>query len=338
LVKRTAAAVLALALLSCSSATDKPARVPAHVSYSPHLDADLAVHLHAPDAKVLAVAVPQEAGRIVHYSLDGENILWNPLDSSGQAKAAGGYGLDLGPERTIARHPVIWEQRHQWASMGTNVVTLASEKDPAVGMRVEKQLAMDGATGTLDIVQRMINVSEKQQSYCFWDRTLCKAGGFTVIPLNPKSRFPAKWVIGTRKVVDGKVDPNWWEYNGKNPSHPGIKVLDGMVIARSQGKEQKIGADSDAGWIAYVRGRLLFVKYYPYFPDGNYTDNGLSVAHYFNERLAELEPLSPEIPLRPDDHYLFPERWTLTRLDREVTTHEEARALAARIPPCPFVR
>jgi hypothetical protein len=334
---RKSAAVLALALLSCSS-PETPARMPAHLSFGPHLDADMAVHLHAPQAKVLVVAVPQAAGRVVHFGLEGQNVLWNPPDASGQPKAAGGYGLDLGPERTIARHPVIWEQRHQWASMGTNVVTIASEKDPAVGMRVEKQLALDGATGALDILQRMVNVSEKQQSYCFWDRTLCKAGGFTIIPLNPKSRFPAKWVIGTRKVVDGKVDPYWWEYNGNDPSHPGIKVLDGMVVAKSQGKEQKIGADSDAGWIAYVLGRLLFVKYYPYFPDGKYTDNGLSVAHYFNERLAELEPLSPEVALRPEDHYLFPERWTLTRLDHDVATHEDARAVAARIPPCPFPR
>ena len=335
-MKRSTAMVLALALVSCSP--EKAPRVPPQVRVEPHLNADVAVYVEAPAAKIAVVAVPQAAGRVVHYSVDGENVLWNPVDKAGRAQAGGGYGLDLGPERTIARHPVIWEQKHGWAKLGANIVTMASEKDPAVGMRVEKQLIMDGATGSLDILQRMINVSEKEQSYCFWDRTLCKAGGFTIIPLNPRSRFPAKWVIGARKVVDGKVDPYWWEYNGVNPSHPAIKVLDGMVIAKSQGPEQKIGADSDAGWIAYILGRVLFVKYYPYFPDGKYVDNGLSVAHYFNERLAELEPLSPEATLRSDDHYLFPERWTLTRLDRDVTTQEEARAVAAKIPPCPFTR
>ena len=335
-MRSAAAALLAFALVSC--APEKMPRVPPQVRVEPYLNADLAVYIEAPAAKIVAVAVPQIAGRVVHYGLDGQNVLWNPTDKNGQPQAGGGYGLDLGPERTIARHPVIWEQKHGWAKLGTNIVTLASEKDPAVGMRVEKQLILDGATGTLDILQRMINVSEKEQAYCFWDRTLCKAGGFTIIPLNARSRFPAKWVLGARKVVDGKVDGFWWEYNGVNPSHPGIKVLDGMVVAKSQGKEQKIGADSDAGWIAYILGRLLFVKYYPYTPDGKYSDNGLSVAHYFNERLAELEPLSPEIVLHPEDHYLFPERWTLTRLDRDVTTHEDARAVAAKIPPCPFPR
>ena len=80
------------------------------------------------------------------------------------------------------------------------------------------------------------------------------------------------------------------------------------------------------------------MKYYAYVPDGKYTDNGLSVAHYFNERIAELEPLSPEIALRPEGEYLFPERWTLTRLDHDVLTHEDARAVASKIPPSPFRR
>jgi hypothetical protein len=334
-MKTLIAPAIVAALASCSG--ERTARVPPQVRVEPHLTADLGVYLEAPDAKIVAVAVPQSAGRIVHYGLDGRNILWNP-DRNGQLQAAGGYGLDLGPERTIARHPVIWEQKHLWAKLGTNVVTLTSERDPAVGMRISKQLVMDGATGALDVLQRMTNVSEKEQSYCFWDRTLCKAGGYTIIPLNPRSRFPAKWVIGRRKVVDGKVDPYWWEYNGNDPSHPGIRVIDGMAVAKSIGQEQKIGADSDAGWIAYIHERLLFVKYYPYFPDGKYIDNGLSVAHYFNERLAELEPLSPEATLRPEGEYLFPERWTLTRLDRDVTTPEEARAVAAKIPPSPFSR
>lgn len=331
------AAMLALlaALLSCAGET--VVRTPPQIKVEPHLTAAVAIHLEAPTAKVVAVAVPEAAGRIVHYSLDGRNVLWNP-ERAGQLQAAGGYGLDLGPERTIARHPVIWEQKHRWAKVDSNLVKLESERDPAVGMRLEKLLTMNGSTGALDILQRMINVSETEQGYCFWDRTLCRAGGFTVIPLNAKSRFPAKWVIGKRKVVGDKVDPFWWEYNGTTPSHPGIRVIDGMVVAKSIGTEQKIGADSDSGWIAYILDRVLFVKYYAYFPQGNYIDNGLSVAHYFNERLAELEPLSPEARLRPQGEYVFPERWTLTRLDRDVTTHDQARAIASTIPSSPFVR
>lgn len=314
---RKGAVVLILALFSCAGPA---ARVPGRVKVEPFQGADPALHLVAADAGIVAVVVPQSAGRIVHYALDGDSIL-----------APRGYGLDLGPERTIPSHPAIWNGKHTWATLG-DIVTVTSERDPTVGMRVGKNVMIDGATGALDILQRMVNVSDRDQAWCFWDRTLCKSGGFCVIPLNSKSRFPAKWAQGTRR------GPVWWEYNGVAPSHPNIKVIDGMLVTKAGGSEQKVGADSDAGWIAYMRGRLLFVKYYPYFPGANYIDNGLSVAHYFNDSVAELEPLSPEAPLKPEGEYTFPERWTLTRLDHEVTTHEEARAVASTIRPYPFGR
>jgi hypothetical protein len=324
---RRAAALALLAHFACSS---PGARVPGKLNVEPYFSADPAIHLVAAGAKIVAVAIPQVAGRVVHYSLDGENILYNPL-KNGQSQPSGGYGLDLGPERSIPPHPALWTGKHTWALLG-DIVTLTSGRDPAVGMRVEKNIMIDGATGALDILQRMTNVSDREQAWCFWDRTLCRAGGFAVIPLNPKSRFPAKWVLGTRH------GPLWWDYDGTNPAHPGIRILNGMLVAKAEGKEQKLGADSDAGWIAYVRGRLLFVKYFPYVAGGDYIDNGLSVAHYFNDTIAELEPLSPEARLKPEGEYTFPEHWTLTRLDREVTTHEEARAVAERIPPSPFAR
>ena len=182
------------------------------------------------------------------------------------------------------------------------------------------------ADGSMVIEQSMRNVSDREQSYSHWDRSLCKPGGFAFFRINRKSRFPAGWGIGRR----AKKQP--WEYEVEKPAHPNIKVLDGVVVARASGPEQKIAADTDAGWIAYARGRLLFVKHFPYDPRGNYSDCGMSVACYFNDRFAELEPLSPEVRLNPQQEYVFAEKWTLTLLDEEVTAHEQVRALADRIP------
>lgn len=324
-----AAALALLATLSCAGSAPAP-RTPGRVGVGAYLGAEPALQFSSIDGKVAAVALPAAAGRVVYYGLDGENLLYNPV-KNGQPQPGGGYGLDLGPERTIPAHPAIWTGKHTWATLG-DIVTITSERDPAVGIRVGKNVMIDGATGALDLLQRMANVSAGETAWCFWDRTLCRSGGFAIIPLNPKSRFPAKWALGTRR------GPVWWDYDGNAPAHPNVKILDGMLVAKAQGSEQKVGADSSGGWIAYIRGRVLFVKYYPYYPEGNYIDNGLSVAHYFNDSVAELEPLSPEFRLKPEGEVTFPERWTLTRLDREVTTHEEARAVASTIPPSPFAR
>src|SRR3954463_16235815 len=107
---KSAAAVVLLALVACARPA---ARVPGLVKVEAHLGADPALHLIAPEAKVVAVVIPQAAGRIVHYSLDGENILYNP-----QNRPAGGYGRDPGPERTIPPHPAIWTGKHTWATLG----------------------------------------------------------------------------------------------------------------------------------------------------------------------------------------------------------------------------
>lgn len=282
-------------------------------------------------AGVRVVALPPVGGRVVSYGLGEENILWPSPDAAGKPRPGGGSQMDIGPEmRQLPPHPAIWSGAYRWAPLGDGF-TLWSERDPALGLQVSKT-ALFRQDGSIDWDYRMENVSDQSQAYCFWDRTLCEPGGFALIPLNPKSRFPARWVLGKR------LSPSKWEYNGRDPAHPQIKVMDDVLVARTGGPEQKIGADSDGRWLAYAKGRLAFVKYYPYFPEGNYTDGGLSVAFYFSDRLSEMEPISPEMPLKPRQAYSFPERWLLLRLDREVTTHEEARALVGKITPSPFAR
>lgn len=115
-----------------------------------------------------------------------------------------------------------------------------------------------------------------------------------------------------------------------------MKVIDGVLVAKAEGKASKLGADSDAGWIAYALGRQMIVKYYPVFADGKYTDGGNTLELYFDPRVCELEPLSPEVTLKPGGEYAFPERWVLVPLEKDVTTHEEARALVDKVPPSPF--
>jgi hypothetical protein len=85
----------------------------------------------APDAKVVAVAVPRPRARIVHYSLDGRNILWNP----DRTDSPGGRRLRPRPRPRAhrARHPVIWDQKHLWAKLGTNIVTPDERARPRRG-------------------------------------------------------------------------------------------------------------------------------------------------------------------------------------------------------------
>lgn len=286
---------------------------------------------------VKVIVTPMVGGRIVHYALHGESILFENQDSFGRTLASagggfsvGGYQCDVGPEiRGIPAHGAMWMGPHTYTSTRPFTIRTTSPADSTLGLKLEKEIVMDPETGDLGITQRMKNISELETAYCLWDRTLCAGGGYAFFPLKKRSKFPGRW--GIRKEFEGQL-----YYDGDKPELPNVKLLDGILVAKAEGTPGKLGADSDAGWIAYTRGKLLFVKYYPYFSGGEYTDGGNSVELYWSDQVAELEPLSPQVRLRPGESYAFPEKWTLIELEEEATTFEQARSLAKKIPPSPF--
>src|SRR5579862_433742 len=295
------------------------------------------VHVEAPRAKAVLVVAPELGGRLISYGLGGQNLLFENPDYLGktlQNTAPGtldqgyiGYNIDLGPEgRGIPKHLTLWVGAYSVMQEGP-LVALKSAVDPVTRMEITKQVEMDPLDGSLRVIQSMTNRGEKDAVYCLWDRTLCAGGGFALIPLNPSSRFPSGW----SQMKDGK-------YREESPSHPGVKILDGVLVAKAEGPSSKLGADSDGGWIAYAKGKQLLVKYYPYFLNGVYSDTGNTVELYFDPKVCELEPLSPEVTVAPGRAYEFMERWLILPLEREATTEEEARALVKKIPPHPFLK
>ena len=291
--------------------------------------------VEAAGPKAHLVAIPALGGRLVSYGLGGTNLLFENPDYLGKTlenTPAGkldqgyiGYNIDLGPEtRGLPKHLGLWVGKYTASTAGASV-TLTSAVDPATRMEITKQIEMDPVDGSLRVLQSMTNRGEKDATYCLWDRTLCAGGGFALLPLNPASRFPKGW----SQLKNGK-------YAAEDPSHPNVTVIDGVLVAKAEGPSSKIGADSDGGWIAYVKGRQLFVKYYPYTAGATYSDGGNSLELYFDPRVCELEPLSPEVTLAPGRAYEFMERWLILPLERDVTTAEEARALVGKIPPHPF--
>ena len=284
-----------------------------------------------------AMIVPGIGGRIAHYSLNGDNVIYQEPGSGGKTLAtlpdgfqAGGYQCDLGPElRVVSDHKRLWLGPYAWQPAGVNGVALQSEPDSGVGVQMEKEIVLDPDTGELGLSQRMKNVSAAETSYCLWDRTLCKGGGFALLPLSKKSRFKDGWSIHSQ--AEGRY------VSGSNKTtDPRLKAIDGVLIIEAKGPPLKVGTDSDAGWIAYTVGRLLFIKFFPGARKASYTDGGNTVEFYCDERLAELEPLSPEVKLPPGQTYSFPEKWGLSDLERTVLSAAEARALVKRLPRSPF--
>lgn len=290
-----------------------------------------------------AVIAPAVGARMVSYAVNGENILFENPEARGRTLSTastgfwvGGYQCDIGPElRGIPDHKSLWNGPWNWRVGGMFTVQTFSDPEWAVGVRLDKEFVIDPDSGDLGITQRLRNTVTNNISFCLWDRTLAKGGGFAMFPLNKKSRFKAGWSMRRGKAGS-------YTYDGDKPNDGRVRVLDGVLVAQAKAlpdaRELKVGADSDTGWIAYARGKVLFVKYFPVFEKANYSDGGNSVEFYCSERVAELEPLSPEVTLPRGGNYSFPEKWTLIELIDEVTSYDQARALVKRIPKSPFAK
>jgi hypothetical protein len=293
--------------------------------------------LNASELAVQAVVVPAVGGRIVHYSLDGQNILLENSGSQGVILGVknedlflGGYQCDIGPaESGLAPHWALTEAPQRWKSEANFSVNLLCSPDPGLGVALDKDFVIAGDTGELGIMQRLRNDSDKSVRYSLTDRTICKGGGFVLLPLNRHSRFKAGWAL--THVVGGRAFRD-----GEHPDAYGVSVSGGVLVAQTGGDLTRLGADSDGQWIAYARGRVLFVKYFLYSPKGDYGAAGISVEVYFDRRSTELNPSSPSTTLRPGASFSFPEKWLLLPLDKEVSSADDARKLVLRIPPPPF--
>jgi hypothetical protein len=284
------------------------------------------------------VVLPSVGGRIVQYSLNGDNILYEEpgsggktIESAPEGFVVGGYQCELGPVMPgLPDRTAFWVGPWKWVAPRPNQVRLDSEPDPALGVRVSREILMDPDSGEIGLEQRVTNVSNKEAVVYLWDRTLCKGDGFALLPMAKKSRFPAGWSVARRDAA-GKVS-----YESGAAADPRVKVLEQILVVQARGAPMKVGVDSDQGWMAYTTGRLLLVKYFAWSPKGNYTDGGNTMEFSFEEKRAELQPLGPESRLQPGESDVLPEKWLLLDLQKSVSTFAEARALARRIPPSPF--
>lgn len=97
-----------------------------------------------------------------------------------------------------------------------NDVVAVSENNTATGLQLSKTISINVETGSLRVTQSMKNHTDKELSYCLWDRTLVEGGGYAIIKLNPKSHFKAGWCEGTRN----EQSKGGWDYNGDTPTRP----------------------------------------------------------------------------------------------------------------------
>jgi len=327
----------ALALWLALAPVGLRAALPDGVSQGNFLGWTNALSLRDDHGKVTAVVVPDIGGRVVQYSRGGVNALLENPDANGRTLAlsgggfwVGGYQCDFGPG-LLGRpeRQAVWLGPHDSVAPRDQTVETASPLDFVTGLRLLKSFTLDPDTGALGVVQRMVNGSPNPTRQNLHDRTLCPAGGFLLLRLPRQSRHRAGWAV-LRATETGAA------FDGEQPASPNVAVFGDLLVAQAAGAPGKLGSDTDAGWVAYVRGRLLFVKYFQTWRGAAHAGAGHTVEFSWNDQMAALELFSPLTALQPGQAFDFPELWQLIELKEAVTSFDDARAAAKKIPPSPF--
>lgn len=319
------------------AAEAQPAANPKGVSTTNYVAWRGALAIESLSAETRLILVPEVGGRIMRFELMGQSPFWENPETFGYVSADtrkfayGGYQMDFGTP-TDASLPdslrngpwqVLWQRDYN--------VGLRCEADPATGLQLEKEILLDPEKSEAGVVQRMRNTSAREVSAWLRSRTLCKAGGFVLLPLNESSRFPATW-NQLRKQDDRFI------YDSYKPSLPQVETKKHLLVAQTTGAANRIGADATAEWVAYAEDTTLLVQYFPYHYSNRYPSPGNTVEIAWNERVTEIEIFGPVTKLAPGAEAVQPAKWVLIDLGEPVRNLRDARALASKIPPSPFRR
>jgi hypothetical protein len=255
------------------------------------------------------ILCPEAGGRVLEFSRNGENGLYleeadtgKPYKRGQRASMSAGR-FDIGPEKTIPRHEVLWSGLWAGKTTGARRAQLVSQKDKATGVQLIRDFELAGDDSYLKCTQTIKNVSDQMTHWCHWSRTFAQGEGICVIPVTEPSRFPNKYVMYENgDLINIKpVDPN-------------IRVRDGFLEILRAPAQPKLGMDSTAGWFAYLMPNdLMFVKRFEVDPKRVYGEAaGLTISIWYPPgKRVELEPIGPRESLAPGKSASFTEHWWL---------------------------
>lgn len=297
---------------------------------------------------VMVVVVPDLGGRVMEYRLGGHPFLWanvpqiSAFDESagdGTWRNWGGYKVWPAPQDRWNGPPDPGDSQldsgkytgaFQPADNGAQAIVVESPPDPEVtGLKYRRVVKCYPGISRVTVEQTMTNISNQPVTWSIWDVTqvpgaLEQDAKFSrearvYFPLAKKSRFNRGF---TTLLAGGEAQ---WKPDTDS----------GIMTVEYQGAEGKIGADSTAGWVAYVDDKhdYAYVKQFNVDANAEYPDGGCTVEVYTSGDLPymEVEVLSPLVTLQPGESFTFAEDWYAARCPGPIVDCTEVGAVSVPV-------
>lgn len=180
----------------------------------------------------------------------------------------------------------------------------ADVEGPADQDGIVKRIEVRQAGELTIVTHTLTNTGSAPVETAPWAITQMADGGTAVLPIADETADPQGLQANRRLVL--------WPYT--DLGQPGIHI-DSRYIkidSRLMGPRTKVGHANRRGWIAYVIGGEVFVKWAALHDDGaTYPDLGASMQCYREGRLLELETVGPLVELAPGSETTHRETWTI---------------------------
>ncbi|HHY98573.1 MAG TPA: hypothetical protein GX509_07530 [Firmicutes bacterium] len=179
---------------------------------------------------------------------------------------------------------------------------------------------VDGSGGQVIVTHKMTNDGVWPVELAAWGLSVMAPGGVGIAPqtteADPEGLLPNRWLVV-------------WPYTDLTDSR--LYLGKRFIFLRqdsSAAQPCKIGASVTDGWAAYANKGHLFVKSFEYMDEALYPDGGASVEMYANDRMLELETLSPMVLLDPGDTVEHVEVWSL---HKDISLPDDSRSITEEI-------
>lgn len=188
-------------------------------------------------------------------------------------------------------------------------------------------LRLDPSAAALELRHELRNVGDRRIELSVWSITQLPLGGLVMLPQMPATS--GEGVRPNRTVV-------LWPYtswdDGRFQPHDGL-----MLIRARPGPRMKVGYMSEAGWAAYLRDGVLFVRRFRPAQGRRHPDLGCNVEVYCGDRYLELELLGPLTELSPGSSAVHTERWDVLPVGKAAAP-DDVWQIAAGVAPARTAR
>lgn len=253
--------------------------------------------------------------RIIDVRRKGGKNLLQPRDGiggSGESEYVfrGGWRLWIAPERRETTYAL--DNSACEAVVHGDTLRVTAPSQPAAGIRKQIDVTLRAGEARLQIVSRILNISDHPVTYAGWSLPVLRPGGRAFVPLDIGS--PTAFDAVRRLILWSytRMDDPRYRFGNSLIEIDHAKVKPGP--AKQEGRrsdESKIASDSAQGWVAYLLERTLLLKRFPHVADATYPDGGSTIEIYSNKEFLELEHLGPLTTLQPGDEIVLPEDWWL---------------------------